>query len=407
MNIEVWDDNFPTAKDWEEQIHTALRDNEATVHAAPLPEIGDCLSALHERRKSYLDGNVTADHDPASVLDKTDILIVDNDLFHLPKHEDLSAETVASRVGVYTDCACIVVLNLTPDLDFDLTLLGHPSSKADVHINDRFVADKGLWHECPKKGGTFRPWHWPLLASTADLYRARVAEIVALLQSEGDTPILDYLGFDEAARRRLSRAARAFLHPEKDATTVSFAHFVKDNTMAVGSRDGAKIFERDDARKIARIGARRIAKWLAQYVVSPQDVLMDLPHLIERLPFLVPEEGRERADSWNSCAHLADAPVGLVDDLGIVRFEKAKWCDRPVFWTEGIETEEIVRQLIVVEDANPEEFVFCEDSSAFHKVGNCDPFVAAHNTMSDNRFIRWLTEGDPRTRYGPQSRLAR
>ena len=64
-------------------------------------------------------------------------------------------------------------------------------------------------------------------------------------------------------------------------------------------------------------------------------------------------------------------------------------------------------RLLEAVDANPDGLVFCEDSSAFHVADECDQFIAAHNSMSDRRFVRWLREGDEEVRYGPQSRLAR
>ena len=407
MKICVWDDRFSVAKEWARQIKTALGDTGATVHAADAKEIEGELGILHRRRKRYLKPDNGRDIDETSTLDETTILIVDNDLFGLPTLNDLSAETVANRVGVYTDCAYIVVLNLNLDVDFDLTLLGHPASKADMHTNERFVADVGLWRKCPREGGAFRPWHWPLLPQAAALYDARVKELVALLGSDDkDVPILDYFDFDDGSRRRLSRPARAFLHPKLPTHKVSFAQFIEGNAQAVSLRDGARISTRNDVSKIARIGARRIATWLARYVVGPQDVMIDLPHLIEMMPFVMADDGRDDIASWNACAMLDAAPVWLKARLGPGRFGRENWMDRPVFWTRRMETQENLAKLLDRSDANPAGLVFCEDSSAFHGGELCDAFVAAHNSMSDNRFVRWFGEQGEDLRYGPLSRLA-
>ena len=406
MKICIWDDDADAAAKWQEQLDAVLSDKVATVHAASADEITNDIRVLHERRKAYLKSDTAVDGEKKCGLDDTQILIVDNDLFELPELNDLSAETVASRAGVYTDCAYIVVLNLNPDVDFDLTLLGHPSSKADLHINDRCLGDTGLWTQCPKEDGAFRPWHWSLLLSAAELYKSRTAELGALLQTDDrDMPILEFLGFGEAPKRRLSRMARAFLHPTGRAERTSFMDFVAGNTRAVNKRDGEQMAARADVAKIARIGARRISKWLARYVVGPQDILIDLPHLIERMPFVVPKQERRSADFWNSCARLCKAPVGLVEATGITRFQAGSWVDRPVFWTEGIETEENVERLLAIPDGNPCGFVFCEDSSSFHDADACDAFLAGHNSMSDRRFVRWLAN-DQTINYGPQSRLA-
>ena len=407
MKVCVWDDDTDAAEGWKESLDAGLSGCDAHVHAATAKEIEHEIRVLHERRKSYLKSDGGEDLGQGSELDDTDILIVDNDLFALPQLNDLSAETVANRAGIYTDCACIIVLNLNPDLDFDLTLLGHPESKADLHINDKFVADLGLWKKCPKNDGGFRPWHWPLLPSTAKLYRRRVEELVNLFETEEkDKPIVDYFGFEDGPRRQLSRSARAFLHPRKRTEEASFMDFVHGNARVVSLRDGELIRQRKDFAKMARIGARRISKWLERYVLGPQDVLMDLPHLVEKLPFVIPADKQKCAEFWNSCAKLEGAPFELAVECEIKRFQMANWFDRPVFWTDGMETEENLERLLEATDTNPEELVFCEDSSSFHHADDCDQFVAAHNSISDRRFVRWLKEENKEIRYGPQSRLA-
>ena len=407
MKVCVWDDETDAATEWKERLDAILSGCDTHVHAATRNEIEQEVHVLHERRKSYVESDDGEDLGQGSELDDTDILIVDNDLFDLPRLNDLSAETVANRAGVYTECACIIVLNLNPDLDFDLTLLDHRESKADLHINDRFVADLGLWKQCPTNDGAFRPWHWPLLLSTVSRYRSRVEELVKLLESEEkDKPILDYFGFGEDSKNRLSRSARAFLHPKNPAEATSFMDFIDGNAMAVIQKDGKRISEREDVRKMARIGARRISKWLDRYVLGPQDVLMDFPHLVEKLPFIIPANEQECVEFWNSCAKLEGAPVGLVGEFGIGPFRMANWFDRPVFWTDRMETEENLERLFGATDTNPEKLVFCEDSSSFHRADDCDQFVAAHNSISDRRFVRWLREEDKEIRFGPQSRLA-
>ena len=270
MKVCIWDDDIDAAAEWKRQLDAALRGDEIRVHAATAEEIEQEIHTLHERRKSYAESDGGEGRATVSELDDTDVLIIDNDLFDLPNLNDLSAETVANRAGVYTDCACIVVLNLSPDLDFDLTLLGHPESKADLHINDRFVADLGLWRQCPKDNGAFRPWHWPLVLSAVDLHRSRVKALIDLLDSdERNMPILDYFRFGGDSKRRLSRSARAFLHPSRRAEETSFMGFMDSNAMAVNHIDGEKILGREDVRKMARIGARRISTWLARYVLGP------------------------------------------------------------------------------------------------------------------------------------------
>ena len=406
MKIGVWDDDEEAAAEWKAELNSALGD-ETDVYAAKAEEIEAELEVLHERRRRYIEGEDGEEDGGNCELDSVDMLIVDNDLFDLPRLNDLSAETVANRVGVYTDCASIVVLNLSPDIDFDLTLLGHPESKADLHINDGFVANPGLWQSCPRKDGGFRPWDWPLLPKARTLHGSRVNGVATLLCDEPDMPILDFLGFGRTAKQRLSRSARAFLHPVKRAEDVSFWDFVDRNEMAVSRIDGEQIVKRRDSAVMARVGARRIATWLSRYVLGPQDVLVDLPHVVEKMPFVVPAEKRESVDFWSSCARLHEAPTWVVDELGISTLEKQDWLDRPAFWADGLESEENVSKLLDTPESNPRDLVFCEDASCFFAASECDQFVAAYNSMTDRRFVRWLDDEGTGNRYGPQSRLAR
>ncbi len=405
--ISIWDDDTEVALDWKRKIERLLNNREICIKAFDVDEISHELHVLHARREAYLrpDGS---EPDESSELDGTDVLIVDNDLFHLRDFNDFSAEMVATRAGVYTDCGSIVVLNLNPDLDFDLTLLDNPDSKADLHVNDKYVADPGLWEQCPKENGTFRPWHWPLLLSEAQRHKIRVDALHRMLcDGDSEQPILDHLQFPEEARRRLSRFARAFLHPlRNDTEEVSFPQFVHRNARAVALKDGEMITRRNDIRKVARIGARRIYKWLARLVLGPQDVLIDFPHLIEKLPFIVPPDHSTSLEYWNSCASIHDAPVNLVsDELSVTALQAPDWSDRPMFWSHDFERNDILERVLSAVDPNPERFVFCEDSSAFHQSDLCHRFVAAHNTASDDRFVRWLREAED-VRFGPQSRLA-
>ena len=270
------------------------------------------------------------------------------------------------------------------------------------------MADEGLWTQCPKDSDGFRPWHWPILPNAIQLHEARVQELVQLLEStESEIPILDFFSFPATAKNRLSRSARAFLHPTKEAEEVSFLDFIVDNVAAVNVKDGKEIRTRNDVVKIAQIGARRISKWLARLVLGPQDALIDFPHIVEKLPFLIPTKHQHSVDYWNSCTQLLGGSMQeIMSDVSESSFQRSSWFDRPVFWTDQVETEENLERLLNSRDINPEDFVFCEDSSAFFPFDKCHRFFAAHSSLSDERYIRWLNSDDMDIKYGPQSRLA-
>ena len=407
MKITIWDDDNSAAESWKSQIEK-LRGNDC-VSAPAAKEIQDELEILHSRRSCYLDRDSTSEIRDSSMLDETDILIVDNDLFGLDKFVDMSAEMVATRALVYTKCPFIVVLNLSPDIDFDLSLLGHMNSKADLHLNDRFIGNSGLWLECPLKDGGFRPWNWPLLHSVVGLQRSRIAELEEFINEKDNfenTSILDYFGFSKSSRNRLSRTTKAFLHPTKAVNRVTFKDFLDNNAKAIDIRDAAMMIGKNDVTRIARVCARRISKWLSHLVAGPQDVLIDLPHLISEFPFFVPVDKRKKLEGWNFFASLnQNSTTGLLEDISEKQFKRAIWFDRPVFWREQFNTEEYLDRFLQFTSEGSERPIFCEDASSFHPSNQCNSFVAGFHSTSDNRFIRWF-DSESGINYGPYSRMA-
>ena len=410
MKITVWDDDQEAAADWRDEIQQVIDGHGVVgnVIAHERDEIRNELKILHSRRRHSLEGEGASEDGDNPELDSTDILVVDNDLFALDEFVDLTAEMVAARVLAYADCAYVVVLNVNPEVDFDLSLLGRPDSKADLHINDPFLSNPGLWMECPREGYAFRPWTWPLLVSQADLQRARASDLEQILSDgNANVPILDYFSFNDTARARLSRSTRGFLHPSKDIKEVSFRDFISGNANAIDLKDGEGAIKGEHVGDIARICARRLSKWLSHFVLGPQDILIDLPHLISEFPFLVPAEQRGNGDFWNLFANLETPPMGqLTDDVSPTRFQLPHWFDRPVFWKEGFDTEENIDRLIEAVSEAREWPVFCEDASAFFPADGCKEFVAGYHAASDNRFVRWFDNGDEVVNYGPHSRLA-
>ena len=414
MKITVWDDDDGAAATWKGQIEDLLRkegllgQKGTDVTAQDVKEIKDEFQVLHDRRRRYLEGDVVSEEGVVTRLDQTDLLVVDNDLFELDTFVDVSAEMVAARCLVYTECSYVVVLNMNPDIDFDLSLLGHADSKADLHINDQFLGNRGLWFECPAQDNSFRPWHWPLLFSAGSLQKSRVQELQDyLVEGDANLPILDYFGFSETARTRLSRSARAFLHPTRSADEISFLDFISNNVKAVDVKDGTRLVDVEDKNKIAQVCARRLAKWLSHLVLGPQDIVIDLPHLIGEFPFLVKGSRQDDLEYWNTFAALEGAPVEeLTEDVSEFQFGATRWFDRPVYWREKLDTEENLDRLLELARVRGQWPVFCEDASSFHLSDDCQRFVAGYHSASDNRFLRWFDGGTGAVRYGPHSRMA-
>lgn len=408
--IVIWDDDKENAEEWASRIRDMIE--EINVGAQGPKELETEISELVARQGAFLKGGEREKCEIA--FDDADVAIIDNDLFELDRYAGLTAETAAYLARVYTSCKIIVVVNLTTDIDFDLSLKGHPESKADLHINDKVLDNPGLWSECPRRDSGYRPWHWPLLLDAPEQFAARQEGLVQLLSREPEKTILDYFGFDQGARDRLSRSARGFLHPKIPAEEVTFFDFVTGNGNAVDpkeEKEGQKLMEVRDVEMIARICAARLHKWFERLVLGPQDILVDLPHLVQRFPFLLPESGREDVNIWNQTVNLREI-CGL-SDPGLVefaRFAAPDWVSRPLFWWPRLEEKEDLSDLLLKESkGNPCDFVFREDTSNFGTRESSHSFVAAFHSAFDQRYVSRPDDAEEIgvITYAPQSRLAR
>ena len=76
------------------------------------------------------------------------------------------------------------------------------------------------------------------------------------------------------------------------------AEFIAGNASGIETEGGSKLLEADPAA-CARIVSSRIAKWLEREVLGPQDVLVDVPHLIQRCPYLLDGDISDLG-TWNA-----------------------------------------------------------------------------------------------------------
>jgi len=115
------------------------------------------------------------------------------------------------------------------------------------------------------------------------------------------------------------------------------------------------------------------------------------------------EGGKEEIGTWNKTAQL----VGH-EDLGLetnlieeYRFEKTHWISRPVwFWDKLRECEDIIEVSEPWETVIP-DWVFCEDTSCFHKQEDCKEFFADVASPFTRRFVKNFKGVDyqPRVRF--------
>lgn len=397
MRILICDDDERRVDAWRQALLSVDQvRNEFDVEAPAKSDVRDWIDELSARRKA-LRSNEPRENGPCS-FDEADIVVVDYDLMFLgdDQNTEITAETVSHLARAFADCGAIVVLNQGARCDFDLTLKGHPESRADLNIPGDRLANEGLWAQ-PFSG--FRPWYWPLLSRAAERQLARVDEIAERL----DTPIFAHLGFPEAIENRISRSALAFLGSETPPRDVTFRQFVTDSGNGADARDVDTGIGAHD-RIAARIAAARLSKWLERMVLASQDILVDAPHLIERMPFLLSGD-RNNIESWQETVDIEN-PSGICLDLvEKYRFGADNWLSRPAFWWPEVDDDETIRQMMLDDhNGNPLDLVFREDVSNFGPRAESREFVAAFHSAFDRR---WVAEPrEMHMAYAPSVRFA-
>jgi hypothetical protein len=217
-------------------------------------------------------------------------------------------------------------------------------------------------------------------------------------------PILQILGMTQGDAEHLSDGAFGFLAPKVESYTQiarwTFLDFLRDNSAAVNTRDANALIEKDPLA-CARLVASRVAKWLEREVLGPQDVLVDIPHLVQRCPFLLRGVISD-PETWNRAVN------GSRNDLeqtvpAAAWFGATNWLSRPAVWWHQLEMHEPFREARAAFDyGSAPDFVFLEDACRFGSLDEAKEFRAAFHNPYDRRYLKFFNG----IRYRPQRRLA-
>ena len=366
-------------------------------------------------------------------FDDVDIVILDNNLTRLKiKGELPTAESIAGYVRAFTKAPYVVSLNLNPGVDFDLDyLIGDCSTKADVAVNTPHLSIPALWNRnsAPAEDG-FLPWYWPELESAPAKRREQIEFVrTHLRESVVRVLELDQTGIDLVDL--LSPGARAALSPEAASDgeiakggpslqEVAFRdHFVvKDRSIPSLQPERLKLAQAEQSGNpalsyvIARVVAADIDFWFRRYLVGPQEPLVDVPHLLVRLPFLL---GRRTADigEWNKSVTANTPPYGFEEEmyqrhLAGAKFQHDVWVPNPCFWWPKLKNDETLNEYFFqARSAEWADVVFCEDCSKFLE-GPLAPGKGPIEFPTDLEGAwgrRYIARIDDR-KYSPRSRLA-
>lgn len=392
--VLVCDDEPTLASEWVGRIAKMAPAERYTVRPAPKnEEIAEGIKVLLRRRHAAREkADPPAD---GCLFDGIDILVVDYDLLHVDEdNARYTGEGVARLARLFADCAVVVVLNQFPEAQFDLSLRGHLESHADLNLDVELLGTDGLWRPRPWQG--FRPWSWQVLGDAVDRQRLRTETVANCL----DARIVEVLGMTVEDAARLSDSAFGFLAPSAgdfDALAAqTFRMFVERTS---DGRDAGALLD-VKPNSAAGFAAARIAKWLEREVLGPQDVLVDIPHLLQRYPFLLSGDVTD-VDAWNAAIEDEDAlRQRLPDD---VWFEAPGWLSRPAVWWRRLETNaDIRKQRLEFDFSLVPDVAFLEDVSIFCPLDQAQDFRAGFHNSFDRRFAK-VVDG---IRYAPQRRLA-
>jgi hypothetical protein len=370
----VLDDDEDFAMDCAAQLEEGAKAAGVHVKATPVhgQNLGTVIGELTERSRKFRGSN---DHceDPAS-LDDCDLLVIDSDLRSAEEAGLVSGTDLAYSARCFTNVGCIVVLNAFGTNPFDLTMLGHRRSFADVNLGSEQLGNVGLWnleHSLP-----FRPWDWPLLHLEAQRLRERTNW---LLDDRLDQAISELFGLESSELEAIPRSMAAFLTAARDQKKtpkplpgITPVEFLLCSEYGFLRHDAEAIEKGDKSQRtvLARTAAARLTKWLS-LVAAGQDILVDAPHLASRFPSAVDGEG---VTDFNRTASLETGEsAALVKQLGLDpdveplhehRFDVGPWGDRALWWGQRLGRSDLLEAQKPWEFEAPGLF-FCEDASRF------------------------------------------
>lgn len=381
-------------------------------------DLKDAVESLVARGRALLDADASsAERGPFDDLD-VDIVFLDNNLAKLripgARH---TAEALVGHIRAFTDSPYVVSLNKNPEVDFDLRYLaGDHRTLSDVAIRDVHLSIPQLWSRSDRLGvADFLPWYWPTLEEAVRRRRQKIDFVKRHLHE----PVFGVLAFPEDALDFMSPRARCTLSPdEPNLASVTFTNFFVTSCVSLPIRkDREKLAEAagergDAATIVARVVAAEFDRWLRQDVLGPQDVLVDVPHLLMRLPFLLGKRSGD-LDEWNAAVSAVAPPFGLSAEIyreHLAETELAQWSlwtGRPCFWWPRLKRNQELNDMFYRDRSPSAAAVFCEDLSRFALKGTSadgaeGEFVAGFGGPWARRQVA-VVDGQS---YSPRNRFA-
>jgi len=359
--VMIFDDEPEKAQAWREQIE-GLKVAGVEVASLSKIDIQGHLDALYGRRTEADEGKSVGDF--PSALDDVDILIVDFDLRHLDDHRGFATgEEIAYAARLFSRVKIIVVVN-HPNIglnNFDLTLQRDRELRGDVYVGHKQVGNPGLWLTDPGYDG-FLPWSWSVLIEDVCTFRKCAEEVAANFEK----PILSYFGLDQPETSP-SPDMLTYLGIKRDEDVVMSQ--LLNSTNFVRPQD-LKTLVKDQSRHV-HVTTALLRKWFRRWLLPPQTLLADLPHLALTLPWGV--LGYQDVEVWNRIAvcgrssRPCDLARLLHPEIVGTEFAHGGWTGRPAFVVRraraALEAQEAVLSNFQLEQMP--SLAFAEDLSRF------------------------------------------
>jgi hypothetical protein len=374
MRILICDDEKSFADAIAERLHR-IPEVDEHFEVVPLTSgLETAVKELEERRFNAREDPTAIRFDKAFAFDAADIVIVDYDLIRIRSEGFLTGESVAYLARCFSNAGYIIALNqFDRAITFDLTLKGHPESFADLNLAAGDLDNPGLWKPVWPKG--YRPWYWPVVPDAARNLRNRIESVEGRI----DERISALLGFPEGLTNVMPRELQAFLGAAKEPlNATTFREFVQSSGQGLRGKD------KTSEACVARIAAARVGLWLDAVVLAGQDILVDLPHLVERAPSVLRDRSPETLKSVCQLEIPPSVDVGRIEGE---RFAPKDWLSRPVWWWTSIDRSERLPEVSAPWETKPLTERFAEDISDFVDADHRQQFVSALTSPYARRFV--------------------
>jgi len=350
--IVVCDDLEERRGDWRRKLEGLAPPPEWEIELLTEDELAHELRVLQARqltaRPDAGSHDLEVDPEETSKFDQTSILIMDYDLALFEK-PGLTGEQVTYLSRCYSGCKVIVGVNTTGQTNyFDLTLVDHINSFADVNVGSDQLTSPILWDEEPSG---LSPWSWPSLPSLL-IRHDQCVDIVG----DGQENLLETVGLDGIGLpRQIGQPIESDGEESPD-----FAAFVQKSLLGLRGEDAPW------KGTTARVGAARSMKWLQCMVLTAQDILVDAPHLSQRNPLLLGvEPDLLNRDVFERTTDRQGAAAHMVEGLKIHQIPPSPWFDRPLWRSADVNSDNSLPGVASPWDRPDPTFFFCEDVSRF------------------------------------------